>query len=83
MQKSLLLWFLANTQQIVVFNKSLQLLMARQYGEFVLPDAAAGQNPGTPRERGQKTVPVQGGHGALFTVRVQILLSITHVAVQI
>jgi hypothetical protein len=30
---------------------------------------------------GQKTVPVQGGYGALFAVMVQILLSITRVAV--
>ena len=38
--------------------------------------------PGTPRQRGHKTVPVQGGYGALFAVRVQILLNITRVAVQ-
>jgi hypothetical protein len=31
----------------------------------------------------QKAVTVQGGYGALFAVRVQILLSITRVAVQI
>ena len=30
----------------------------------------------------QKAVTVQGGHGALFAVRLQILLSITRVAVQ-
>ncbi len=30
----------------------------------------------------RKTVPVQGGYGALFAVMVQILLSITRVAVQ-
>ena len=30
----------------------------------------------------QKAVPVQGGYGALFAVMVQILLSITSVAVQ-
>jgi len=29
-----------------------------------------------------KTVTVQGGYGALFAVRVQVLLSITRVAVQ-
>jgi hypothetical protein len=57
-------------------------LTARQYGEVVLPDAASGQGPGTPRQRGQKTVTVQGGYGALFAVRVQILLNITRVAVQ-
>jgi len=27
----------------------------------VLPDASIGQGPGTPRQRGQKTVTVQGG----------------------
>jgi hypothetical protein len=32
--------------------------------------------------RGQKTVTVQVGYGALFAVTVQILLSITRVAVQ-
>jgi len=58
-------------------------LTARQYGEVVLPDAASGQNPGTPHERGQKTVTVQGGYGALFAVMVQIFLSITSVAVQV
>ena len=57
-------------------------ITARQYGEVVLPDAASGQVPGTPRERGQKAVTVQGGYGALFAVRVQILLNITSVAVQ-
>jgi len=31
----------------------------------------------------QKTVTVQGGYGALFAVMVQILLSITRVAVQV
>jgi hypothetical protein len=30
----------------------------------------------------RETIPVQGGYGALFAVRVQILLSITRVAVQ-
>jgi len=44
------------------------------------------QHPGrvlVPRlRRGQKTVTVQGGYGALFAVMVQILLSITSVAVQ-
>jgi hypothetical protein len=31
----------------------------------------------------QKTVTVQGGYGALFAVRLQILLNITSIAVQI
>ncbi len=58
-------------------------LTARQYGEVVLPDASTGQGPGTPRQRGQKAVTVQGGYGALFAVQVQVLLSITRVAVQV
>ena len=58
-------------------------LTARQYGEVVLPDASTGQGPGTPRQRGQKAVTVQGGYGALFAIRVQVLLSITRVAVQV
>jgi len=39
----------------------------------VLPDAASGQSPGTPRQRGRKVVPVQGRYGALFAVMVQSL----------
>jgi len=58
-------------------------LTARQYGEVVLPDDSTGQGPGTPRERGQKFVTVQGGYGALFAVRVQIILSVGAIAVQI
>jgi hypothetical protein len=42
------------------------MLTARQYGEVVLPDAASGQGPGTPRQRGQKFVTVQGGYGTCF-----------------
>ena len=42
------------------------LLTARQYGEVVLPDEASGQCPGTPRQRGQKVITVQGGYGAIF-----------------
>lgn len=34
-------------------------LTGRQYGAFVLADAASGQSPVTPRERGQKDVTVQ------------------------
>jgi len=67
---------------IILEHSPLQLT-ARQYGEVVLPDAASGQNQDTPRQRGQKTVTVQGGYGALFAVMVQILLSITRVAVQV
>jgi len=59
------------------------LLTARQYGEVVLPDASTDQDPGTPSTRGQKVVTVQGGYGALFAVQVQILLSITRIAVQV
>jgi len=57
-------------------------ITARQYGEVVLPDDSTGQGLGTPSTRGQKAVTVQGGYGALFAVRVQIILSITRVAVQ-
>jgi len=49
----------------------------------VLPDAASGQNPGTPRQRGRKTVTVQGGYGVVFAIWVQILLSSGAVAVQV
>ena len=45
------------------------------------------QHPGrvlVPRlRRGQKAVTVQGGYGAVFAIRVQILFSITRVAVQV
>ncbi len=51
-------------------------------GRLCYPTTASGQGPDTPRQRGQKAIPVQGGYGALFAVRVQILLSITRVAVQ-
>ena len=54
-------------------------LTARQYGEVVLPDAASDREI---VPVGQKAVTVQGGYGALFAVRVQILLSITSVGVQ-
>jgi len=49
---------------------------------WLLPDASTGQSPGTRQLAGQKAVTVQGGYGALFGVRVQILLGITRVAVQ-
>ena len=64
-------------------DRFLDSLTARQYGEVVLPDAESGQGPGTPRQRGQKAVTVQGGYGVLFAVMVQVLLSITCVAVQV
>ena len=68
-----------------VINKQdrlLDSLTARQYGEVVLPDAASGNCPGTPRQRGQETVSVQGGYGVLFAVMVQNLLRTGAVAVQ-
>jgi len=46
-------------------------ITARQYGEVVLPDAASGNCPGTPRQRGHETVPVQGGYGVLFAIPVK------------
>ncbi len=63
-------------------GRFLDSLTARQYGEVVLPDDSTGQDPGTPRQRGQKVVTVQGGYGALFAVMVQILLSAGAIAVQ-
>ena len=59
------------------------LLTARQYGEVVLPDDSTGQDPGTPRQRGQKTVTVQGGYGVVFAVMVQILLRTGAIAIQV
>ena len=61
-------------------GSELLLVTARQYGEVVLPDDSTGQS----RVLGisQKVVTVQGGYGALFAVMVQILLSITRVAIQ-
>ena len=47
------------------------------------PTQAPGTYPGTPRQRGQKTVTVQGGYGALFAVRIQSFLNITRVALQV
>ena len=58
------------------------MLTARQYGEVVLPDASTGHGPDTRQLAGQKAVTVQGGYGALFAVRIQVLLNITRVAVQ-
>ena len=55
------------------------LLTARQYGEVVLPDAASGQGPGT---LATKLSRCKEGMARVFAVRVQILLSITRVAVQ-
>ena len=49
----------------------------------MLPDAASGQGPGTPRQRGRKVVTVQGRYGALFAVMVQVLLRAGAVAVQV
>ena len=55
-------------------------LTARQYGEVVLPDNSIRAESWY---FSQKAVTVQGGYGALFAVMVQILLSITRVAVQV
>ncbi len=51
-------------------------------GRLCYPTQAPGTYPGTPRQRGQKTVTVQGGYGALFAVQLQTFLSIMCVAVQ-
>jgi hypothetical protein len=63
-------------------KKLLDSLTTWQYGEVVLPDAASGQGLSPSRQWGQKTVTEQRGYGALFAVQDQILLSITHVAVE-
>ena len=55
-------------------------LTARQYGEVVLPDASTGQSPGT---LARKLSRCKEGMARVFAVMVQILLSITSVAVQI
>ena len=60
--------------------RSQPYITARRYGEVVLPDTSTGH---LSWYFSQKTVTVQGGYGALFAVRVQVLLSITRVAVQI
>jgi hypothetical protein len=39
--------------------------------------------PGTPRQRGQKIVTVQGGYGVLFAIQVQIILGAGAIAVQV
>ena len=54
-------------------------ITARQYGEVVLPDDSTGQGPGT---LARKLSRCKEGMARVFAVRVQILLSITRVAVQ-
>jgi hypothetical protein len=55
-------------------------LTARQYGEVVLPDEASGQSPGT---LATKLSRCKKGMARVFAVMVQILLSITRVAIQV
>ena len=55
-------------------------LTARQYGEVVLPDASTGQDPGT---LARKLSRCKEGMARVFAILVQILLSITSVAVQV
>jgi len=77
------LWLGHFLNEFVLVGKADGLnITARQYGEVVLPDAASGNCPGTRRQASHITITVQGGYGALFAVRVQILSSITSVAVQ-
>jgi len=61
------------------FNHRLRLT-ARQYGEVVLPDAATGQVLLT---LARKLSRCKEGMARVFAVMVQILLSITRVAVQV
>ena len=56
------------------------LLTARQYGEVVLPDDSTGQSPGT---LARKLSRCKEGMARVFADQVQILLSITRVAVQV
>ena len=56
------------------------LLTARQYGEVVLPDDSTEQGPGS---LAIKLSRCKEGMARVFAVRVQILLSITSVAVQV
>jgi hypothetical protein len=56
------------------------MLTARQYGEVVLPDASTGQGPDT---LATKLSRCKEGMACVFAIQVQILLSITRVAVQV
>jgi len=55
-------------------------ITVRQYGEVVLPDEASGQGPGTLAEKLSRC---KEGMARVFAVRVQVLLSIMRVAVQV
>jgi hypothetical protein len=44
-------------------------------GRLCYPTQASGQSPGTPRQRGQKTVTVQGGYGTCFCRHGTILIA--------
>ena len=55
------------------------LLTARQYGEVVLPDDSTGQSPGSLARNLSRC---KEGMARVFAFMVQILLSITRVAVQ-
>ena len=52
-------------------------------GRLCYPTQASGQGPGTRQLAGQKAVTVQGEYGAVFAIQVQVLWSITSVAVQV
>ena len=58
-------------------------ITARRYNLVGVTRRRTGQGLGTPRQRGRKTVTVQGGYGAHFAVQVQSFVSITRVAVQV
>ena len=49
-------------------------------GRLCYPTQHPGTSPGT---LASKAVTVQGGYGAVFAVQVQVLLSMTRVAVQV
>jgi hypothetical protein len=67
---------------IYLFHLLALAVKARQYGEVVLPDESTGYGPGSPRQRGQKVVTVQGGYGAIFAVMVQFIMGSGAIAVQ-
>jgi hypothetical protein len=63
------------------------VLTARQYGEVVLPDDSTGHGPDTLARKLSRCKPClpagREGMACVFAVQVQILLSITRIAVQV
>jgi hypothetical protein len=61
-------------------SRNMLRITARQYGEVVLLDDSTGQGPGTLAANLSRC---KEGMARVFAVMVQILLSITRVAVQV